>query len=150
MFTADHEAAAGELVRVCEAGGRIGMANWTPTGLVGQFFKTIGSFVPPPTGVRSPAEWGTAERLGELFTSNVKTIEVEPRTFAVRFRSPEHWIALWREIYGPLHKAFGALDAQGQDGLTRALVDVIESHNRADDGTVVAEAEYLEVVVHRR
>jgi 2-polyprenyl-3-methyl-5-hydroxy-6-metoxy-1,4-benzoquinol methylase len=150
MFTADQDAAASELSRVCKPGGRIGLANWTPTGLVGQLFKTIGSFVPPPPGVRSPALWGTHERLGELFARDVKTIEIESRTFNFRFRSPEHWIGLWREVYGPLHKAFDALDESGQAALTAAVTDVIGQHNVATDGTVVAPAEYLEVVVTRR
>jgi SAM-dependent methyltransferase len=150
MFTADQDAAASELIRVCKPGGRIGLANWTPTGLVGQLFKTIGGFVPPPAGVRSPALWGTHERLGELFDRDVKTMEIESRTFNFRFRSPEHWIGLWREVYGPLHKAFGALDESGQNALAAAVTDVIGQHNVATDGTVVAPAEYLEVVVTRR
>ena len=150
MFTADHEAAASELVRVCKPGGKIGLANWTPGGLVGQVFKTIGGFVPPPAGVRSPAEWGSAGRIGELFSRGVQTIDIEPRTFNFRFRSPEHWISLWREIYGPLHKAFGALDADGKAELAAALTEVIEAHNVATDGTVVAPAEYVEVVVTKR
>ena len=150
MFTADQDAAASELIRVCKPGGRIGLANWTPTGLAGQLFKTIGGFVPPPAGVRSPALWGTQERLGELFARDVKTIEIESRTFNFRFRSSEHWIGLWREVYGPLHKAFGALDESGQDALAAAVTDVIGQHNVATDGTVVAPAEYLEVVVTRR
>lgn len=150
MFTADQQAAADELVRVCKPGGRIGLANWTPGGLVGQLFKTIGSFVPPPAGVRSPVAWGTQERIAELFSRDVKTIEIESRTFTFRFHSPEHWIGYWREVYGPLHKAFETLDADGQQRLSQAIHAVIDEHNRATDGTVVAPAEYLEVIVTKR
>lgn len=151
MFTANQEAAAAELLRVTRPGGRIGLANWTPTGFVGQLFKTIGGFVPPPPpGVRSPAEWGTADRLAELFPRNVKTIEIERRTFAFRYRSPAEWLTLWRAVYGPVHKAFGALDESGQAELAQALVDLVGKHNDADDGTMVAHGEYLEVIVTKR
>jgi ubiquinone/menaquinone biosynthesis C-methylase UbiE len=150
MFTPDQQTAAAELLRVTRPGGRIGLANWTPTGFVGQLFKTIGGFVPPPPGVRSPAEWGTADRLAELFSRDVKTIEIEPRTFAFRYRSPEEWLTLWRAVYGPVHKAFGALDESGQAELAQALLDLVEKHNDADDGTMVAHGEYVEVIVTKR
>ena len=150
MFTANQESAAAELLRVTRSGGRIGLANWTPTGFVGRLFKTIGGFVPPPAGVRSPAEWGTDGRLAELFSRDVKTIEIERRTFAFRYHSPEEWLTLWRAVYGPMHKAFGALDESGQAELAHALLDLVEKHNDADDGTMVAHGEYLEVIVTKR
>src|SRR4051794_7265597 len=65
MFTPDQERAASELVRVCKRGGKIGLANWTPDGFVGQLFKTIGKHTPPPAGAKSPALWGTPARLTE-------------------------------------------------------------------------------------
>ena len=67
MFTPDQERAAAEMVRVCKHGGKIGLANWTPAGFVGQIFKTIGKHVAPPPGVKSPALWGTPARIAELF-----------------------------------------------------------------------------------
>ena len=67
MFTPNQERAAAEMMRVCRAGGKIGLANWTPNGFIGQIFKTLGARLPPPAGVRSPALWGTRERLMELF-----------------------------------------------------------------------------------
>ena len=150
MFTPNQETAAAELLRVTRPGGRIGLANWTPTGFVGQLFKAIGGFVPPPAGVRSPAQWGTSDRLAELFSRDVKTIEVESRTFAFRYRSPQEWLTLWRAVYGPVHKAFGTLDEAGQGELAHALLDLVEAHNSADDGTMVAHSEYLEVIVTKR
>ena len=91
-----------------------------------------------------------SDRLAELFTRDVKTIEVESRTFAFRYRSPEEWLTLWRAVYGPVHKAFGTLDEAGQGGLAQALLDLVEAHNSADDGTMVAHSEYLEVIVTKR
>lgn len=150
MFTPDQEAAASEMLRVTRSGGRIGLANWTPDGFVGGLFTTIGGFLPPPPGVRSPAQWGTADRLAELFSRDVKSIGVESRTFAFRYRSPMEWLTLWRAVYGPMHKAFAALDEHDQAKLTEALIALVERHNTADDGTMVAHSEYLEVVVTKR
>ncbi|MGI9659584.1 MAG: class I SAM-dependent methyltransferase [Gaiellaceae bacterium] len=150
MFTPDQEQAASELVRVTRPGGRVGLANWTPSGFVGELFKTLGSFVAPPAGIRSPALWGTQDRLAELFATGVRTIEIEPRTFVFRYRSPQHWLDLWREVYGPLHKAFGALDETAQAQLSDALLAVVDSRNLANDGTMVVPGEYLEVVITKR
>jgi ubiquinone/menaquinone biosynthesis C-methylase UbiE len=150
MFTPDQEAAAAELLRVTRPGGRIGLANWTPTGFIGQLFKTLGGFVPPPAGVRSPATWGTADRLAELFARDVKTIQHETRTFAFRYPSPEAWLTLWRAVYGPLHKAFGTLDDAGQTALTDAVLALVHEHNAADDGTMVVHSDYLEAILTKR
>ena len=150
MFTPDQEAAAAELLRVARPGGRIGLANWTPTGFIGQLLKTIGAFVPPPAGVRSPLEWGTADRLTELFSRDVRTIEVEPQTFAFRYPSPDAWLTLWRDVYGPLHKAFGSLDRGARPELSHAVLELVDAHNDADDGTMVVRSEYLEAIVTKR
>lgn len=149
MFTADQEAAAAELLRVTRPGGRVGLANWTPTGFIGQVFRTVGSFVPPPAGVRSPALWGTSERLAELF-GGAASLEVEPRTFAFRYRSPQHWVDLFRDLYGPVHKAFAALDEPGQERLEAALLDLIAANNAATDGTMVVHSDYVEAIVRVR
>lgn len=109
MFTPDQGRAAAEMLRVCRPGGRIGLANWTPQGFIGQLFKLLGGYLPPPAGVRSPALWGTEDRLRELFPGVAVT--AAPRTFNFRYRSPAHWIEVFRTFYGPVHKAFLALDA---------------------------------------
>jgi SAM-dependent methyltransferase len=150
MFTPDPARAAAELLRVCRPCGRIGLANWTPDGLVGQLFKTIGKHVPPPAGVQSPALWGTSARLTELFGASARAIVSEPRHFVFRYRSPQHWLEVFRSTYGPVLKAFGALDAAAQRALGEDLLQLITRFNRADDGTVVAPSEYLEVVITRR
>ncbi len=148
MFSPDAERVASEMLRVCRPGGRIGMANWTPEGFVGQLFKTLGRHVPPPAGVASPALWGTRERIDALFGAHA-TVHTETCQFAMRYRSPDHWIEVFRRYYGPLHKAFGALDAAGQAALTEDLRAVIARFNRAHDGSVVAPSDYLQVVITR-
>src|SRR5262249_44498118 len=90
MFAPDQERAAAEMVRVCKHGGKIGLANWTPAGFIGQLFKTIGKHVPPPAGVQSPALWGTPARIAELFGSHATSVKSTPRTFVFRYRSPAH------------------------------------------------------------
>ena len=149
MFTPDQDRAAAELVRVCRRGGKIGLANWTPDGFIGHLFKTIGRHVPPPAGVRSPILWGTRERLAELFAPHGAAVEATPRMFVFRYRSPEHWLEVFRTFYGPAQKTFDSLDAQGQAALTRDLLDLARRFNRADDGTMAAPSGYLEVVVTR-
>ena len=150
MFTPNQERAAGELVRVCRPGGKIGLANWTPEGFIGQLFKTIGRHVSQPTGVKSPALWGTQARLNELFAAHSTRIDITPQTYAWRYRSADHWLDMWRTVYGPLQKAFGTLDSAGQDRLTAELLALIARFNIVDDGTMVVHGDYLEVVVHKR
>jgi ubiquinone/menaquinone biosynthesis C-methylase UbiE len=149
MFTPDQDKAAGELSRVCRPGGRIGLANWTPDGFIGQLFKTIGQHVPPPAGLRPPSLWGTVDRLEEMFGDH-GTVEATKRVFVFRYRSAGHWIEVFRTWYGPVHKAFAALSAEGQNQLDKDLTDLIGRFNRATDGTMVVPSDYLEVVVRKR
>jgi ubiquinone/menaquinone biosynthesis C-methylase UbiE len=150
MFTPNQEQAAGELLRVCKAGGKIGLANWTPDGFIGQLFKTLGKYVAPPAGAKSPALWGTRARLVELFGSAAASIKTEPRHFVFRYRSPEHFLDVFKTYYGPMLKAFAALDGTGQQGLRRDLIALIGSMNRAEDGSMVLPSEYLEIVIAKR
>jgi SAM-dependent methyltransferase len=147
MFTPDQDKAAAEMARACKPGGRIGLANWTPASFVGQIFKTMGKYLPPPAGVKSPALWGTEERLHELFGERLESIEIERRNFLFRYHSANHWLEVFRTYYGPMHKSFGALDAGKQEELATDLVALAESFNRATDGTLVAPSEYIEVVI---
>jgi len=149
MFTADHDKAAGEMLRVCRSGGKIGMANWTPEGFIGQLFKTLGKHLPPPAGVKSPALWGTRSRLDEMF-GKAGEIDAQPRMFVFRYRSPEHWLEVFKTFYGPMLKAFAALDAAKQDALRNDLLALVRQFNRATDGTVAVRSEYLEVVITKR
>lgn len=147
MFTPDQDKAAAEMARACKPGGRIGLANWTPASFVGEIFKTMGRYLPPAAGVKSPALWGTEARLRELFGERLDSIAIEHRNFVFRYRNVAHWLEVFRTFYGPMHKAFGALDATQQESLATDLIALAERFNRATDGTLVAPSEYVEVVI---
>lgn len=149
MFTPDQDRAAAELLRVCKPGGRIGLACWTPEGFIGQLFKTIGKHLPPPAGIKSPALWGTRARLDELFGQG-HDIVTESRYFTFRYRSPQHFLDIFREYYGPVLKAFAALDDAGKQALAQDIIDLVERFNRSGDGTMVVPSEYLEVIITKR
>jgi ubiquinone/menaquinone biosynthesis C-methylase UbiE len=149
MFTPDQDRAAAELVRVCRCGGKIGLANWTPEGFIGQVFKTLGKHLPPPPGVRSPALWGTRPRIAELFEPHATSIKSAQRHFVFRYRSPEHWLDVFRAYYGPMHKAFAALESAAQSALQRDLLTIVGQFNRSGDGSMVVPSEYLEIAVTR-
>ncbi|MFM0228366.1 class I SAM-dependent methyltransferase [Paraburkholderia dipogonis] len=150
MFTPNQEKAASELARVCKPGGKIGLANWTPDSFIGQVFKTIGKYLPPPPGLKSPALWGTRARLDELFHGNVRSVAVTSREFMFRYRSPAHWLEVFRNYYGPINKAFAAMDDERQAAFQRDLMTLMESRNRSGDGTLVLPSEYLEIVMVRQ
>jgi ubiquinone/menaquinone biosynthesis C-methylase UbiE len=149
MFTPDQDRAAAELVRVCRHGGKIGLANWTPEGFIGQLFKTIGRYLPPPAGVKSPAAWGTRARLAELFEIHAASVTSAQRHFVFRYRSPQHWLDIFRTYYGPVLKAFAALEHGQQAALERDLLALVGEFNRSGDATMVVPAEYLQIVVAR-
>jgi ubiquinone/menaquinone biosynthesis C-methylase UbiE len=150
MFTPDQEKAASELARVCVPGGRIGLANWTPESFIGQLFKTIGKYIPPAPGVKSPALWGTKARLEELFAKSAREIRTTSRQFTFRYHAPEHWIEVFRTYYGPMNKTYAALDAEKQAAFTRDLLALMERGNRSGDGSLVLPSEYLEVVIETK
>lgn len=149
MFTPDQDRAACELVRVCKRGGKIGLANWTPDGFIGQLFKTIGKHMPPPAGVKSPALWGSRARIAELFEPHGTSIKSAQRNFVFRYRSPDHWLDVFKTYYGPVLKTFAALDPAKQEALQHDLLTLVGQFNRANDGTMVVPSEYLEIVVTR-
>ena len=150
MFTPDHRRAAGELLRVVRDGGRIGLANWTPEGFIGRLFKLIGAHLPPPAGLKSPALWGTEAHLQELFGERAAAIRCERKHFAFRYRSAAHFLQVFRDTYGPTHKAFAALDADGQRALAGEITALLESLNVAGPHSLVVPSEYLEVVITTR
>ncbi len=146
MFTPNQAQAASELIRVCRLGGKIGLANWTPEGFIGRLFKTIGRYVPPAPGVKSPALWGTKGRLDDLFGAKA-TVAAESKDFAFRYKSPKHWVEVFRTYYGPVLKAFAAIDPKAREALEADLYALLDEFNVAKDGTLVVPSAYLEVVV---
>ena len=149
MFTPNQVRAAGELLRVVKSGGRIGLANWTPDGFIGELFRLVGRFVPPPAGIESPATWGTETRLVELFGPYARHIHTERKQFVFREYSAESWIDTFRMYYGPVHKAFLVLDLDGQKALHDALLDLLARYNRGGEHSLVVPGDYLEVVIER-
>ena len=144
MFAPDQERAAAELLRVCRPGGVVALANWTPTGAVAEFFAITAQFVPPPAGLRSPMEWGSAARLRDLFGG--RPLRMADRMVLKHDRTPEAFVDTYRTQYGPTVRAFQALD----DAVTEyaaALRGIAERYNRATDGTVAAAFAYVTVVV---
>jgi SAM-dependent methyltransferase len=149
MFTPDHTRPAREMLRVVREGGRIGLANWTPEGFIGQLFKVIGNYIPAPVGLKSPALWGTEPHIVELFGRQATDIRTVRRNFNFRYRSAAHWIQIFRDFYGPTLKAFAALDSAGQDALEIDITALLNRCNIAGPASLVVPSEYLEVVITR-
>lgn len=147
MFAPNQLKAASEMLRVCRPGGKIGMANWTAEGFIGQLFKTLGKHVAPPPGVNSPAQWGSRAWIEEVFAAKVLSITINDRAFVFRYRSPEHFVEFFRSYYGPVHKAFLALEPPGQTALAAGLHTTIERFNTATDGSMRVPSGYAEVII---
>jgi len=147
MFAPNQARAAAEMLRVVKPGGRIGLANWTPDGMIGELFKLIGRFVPPPAGLKSPAAWGTETRLVELFGPSAADIKTQRKPYVFRYRSAEHWIEVFRTYYGPVNKAFAALEPAKQQELHDAIAALLARFDRGRGVALVAPSDYLEVVI---
>ena len=135
---------------VLRDGGRIGLANWKPEGFIGQLFKVIGAYLPPQSGLKSPALWGTEPHIVELFGPQAADIRCTRKHFNFRYASSAHWVQVFRDFYGRMHKAFAALDAGKQVELERDIVALLQRLNVAGKSSLVVPAEYLEVVVEKR
>ncbi|PHV14017.1 SAM-dependent methyltransferase [Janthinobacterium sp. BJB303] len=150
MFAPDHRRAASEMLRMLRPGGRIGMANWTPDGFIGQLFRIIGKYVPPPAGVTSPARWGEEAYLRDLFGRGAEQVHAQRKFFNFRYASAAHWLQVFRDYYGPVHKAYAALDQAGARALEQDLTTLLERSNTAGAHSLVVPAEYLEVIINKR
>jgi SAM-dependent methyltransferase len=149
MFAPNQEQVASELLRVCRRGGRIGLANWTPEGWIGEMLRVVGRHVPPPPGVRPGTRWGSEDGIRELLGAGLASLQMTRQTFTWRFASPRQYLHLFRTCYGPTVKAFAALDETGQQALADDLLAALERYARQSNGTLLAPAEYLEVVAVR-
>jgi ubiquinone/menaquinone biosynthesis C-methylase UbiE len=147
MFTPEHHRAASELLRVTRSGGRIGLANWTPEGFLGDLFRVIGGFIPAPPGTKPAVLWGSEPHIVELFGSQARDIRCVRRHYNFRYRSAAHWIEVFRTYYGPTHKAYAALDAAKQAHLTEAITELLERKNVGGPSSLVVPGEYLEIVI---
>lgn len=149
MFTPNQEQAAQEMLRVVRPGGKIGLANWTPESFIGQLFKTIGKYVPPAPGLKSPALWGTRAHVEALFGPEA-AVAAESRHFVFRYKSPTHMLEIFRSYYGPVLKAFAAIDPPARESLEKDIRALMDKFNTAKDGTLVVRSEYLEVIATRK
>ena len=150
MFAPDQERAAGELLRVCRPGGRVGLANWTPDGFAGELGSLFGSYLPPSPGLKPPALWGTEERLRELLGDGVEDLRISRRSFVFRYRSVAHYFEVLRGQLGPTRETFLALEPVVRERLAGDVVDLVGRFNRSGDDTLVVPSDYLEVVATRR
>ncbi len=147
MFTPRHQQSALEMLRVCRSKGKIGLANWTPDGFIGELFKIIAGYVPPPKEMPSPALWGAKAHIARLFEQRADSITAKVKQFVFRYRSADHWIDVFRTYYGPLLKTFEALDTLSREALTADLKILIARFNMACDGTMVVPGDYLEAII---
>jgi SAM-dependent methyltransferase len=150
MFAPNHAKAASELLRVCRPGGRIALGSWTPTGFIGDLFRTTAKHVPPPAGVASPMLWGTESHLRDLFGEEISSLETTERTYTFRLPSAEHFVTFFRLWYGPTLKAFATLDDEGREALEADLIELARSHDRLDGNALAIPATYLEAIAERR
>ena len=149
IFAADQQRAADELLRVCRPGGRIGLTCWTPTGLIGSNQQVVGRYLPPPPGAARPLAWGTPERVRDLLGDRVSGLTFRLRETDMCGASAAERVEFNRTYMGPTRAAFARLDPATQEKLAIDLAADLERFNRATDGTLVAAAEYLEVVAVR-
>ncbi|MEM7755552.1 MAG: class I SAM-dependent methyltransferase [Planctomycetota bacterium] len=147
MFTADQQAAAGELMRVCRPGGTIGMANWTPDSFVGRLFKIIGAHTNAPASAPKPPVWGTEAWLRDTFGARADAVSITPRDFVFYHRSPKEFVDFFRTWYGPTLRVFESLGQDGGAALEHDFLELIHDCNAATDGTMKVPSGYLEVVI---
>jgi SAM-dependent methyltransferase len=150
MFAPDQERAAGELLRVCRTGGKIGLTNWTPDGYSGEMFRLIAQYVPPPPQLKPPTRWGTDAGLRELFGTGITDLRATRRSVIWRYPSPQYWLDYFRTYFGPTKRTFEALDAKRQEQLGQDMLHLMGRYNRSGDETLVIPGDYLEVVATRR
>jgi SAM-dependent methyltransferase len=150
MFAPNHERAAAELLRVTRPGGTIALASWAPDSFIGDLFRTTAKHVPQPAGLQPPGLWGKEEHVFSLLGEGLSDLSAERRTYTFRYRSPEHFVDVFRTYYGPTHKAFAALDQNGQEQLSADLAALVERCDRLEgEDAVAVPADYLEIVATR-
>jgi SAM-dependent methyltransferase len=147
MFTADHQRAVDELVRVCRPGGRIAIASWTPSGFIGQLLKTVSRHAPPPPGALPPTRWGDDETVRELLGDRV--VSLTTSTVTQRFPSAEYFADFFLTHYGPTHAAAARLDEVARRAFREDMITLADASNAASGDTLVSDWEYLVAVADK-
>lgn len=149
MFAPRPDVVAAELTRVCRPGGMIAMANWTPTGFVGEMFKTIAKHI-APSGMPSPVLWGDEAAVRDRLREGISDLKLARRIYHFDYPfPPAEVVDFYRTNYGPMSRAFASLDDNGQEKLRSELVSLWSAHNKAKENTTMVDAEYLEVIATR-
>ncbi|HEX6457236.1 MAG TPA: methyltransferase domain-containing protein [Solirubrobacterales bacterium] len=152
MFAPHHQLAADELVRVCRPEGKIGLLSWTPEGMIGALFKTMGQFMPaPPPGVQPPPLWGSEEHQRGLFGDKVEFERAERGVLEVTaFEQPDDYGEHFKQRYGPTIVARANAEKEGrEEEFDQALSDFCAEWNRGGGEEARFEMEYL-ITVGRR
>jgi len=146
MFAPDHEAVAGELARVVKPGGRIALANWTPTGGLAKMFAVMAPYMPAPPP-SSPFDWGSESRVTELLGDTFE-LQLEEHVSTLRVPSGEDYWELFSTSYGPTKTLADSLGERRED-LHRDWVEFFETNYR-DNGEIAHTREFLLVLGTRR
>ena len=147
MFAARPERAASELLRVVRSGGRIAMANWTPSSFIGEMLRTTARYAPPPAGLPSPLLWGTEQAVRERLGRGLSALSLTRRIMTFEYAlDPAGVVSEFIQWYGPTLRVFASLDDAARGALRAELEALWSDHNRATDGTTRVQSEYLEVV----
>jgi ubiquinone/menaquinone biosynthesis C-methylase UbiE len=151
IFAPDPHKTAAEMARVCRPGGKIAMANWTPDSMLGELFRLLARYSAPGSRVDAPVEWGDEEVLAERLGPYVQDLRVQRRAVQLRAQSAEHWVEFMRTQFGPAIEAFEYSNSPAsQKALAGEMGELIRKHNCAQNGTILGNSEYLEVVATRR
>jgi ubiquinone/menaquinone biosynthesis C-methylase UbiE len=148
MFAPDQVRAAAELLRVCRPGGTVALASWTPEGFIGDLFRLVGKFAPPPAGVQPPALWGSEEHVRRLL-AGAADARAERSTFTFRFGTAEEFTDFFITHYGPTLKAAESLDPVARERFREEFIELVRSHDDDVEGSVAVAAEYLTVIATR-
>ncbi len=146
MFAPGHAAAARELVRVCRPGGTIGLCCWTPDGPTARFFASIAEHMPPPPAdFQPPLLWGSEPHVKALLEPLGVSLQLRRKVMTLRFASPEIWLELYEQNFGPIVTARATLGDRWP-AARAGILEFAKSTNHAKDGTMAHEYEYLETI----
>jgi len=150
MFAPDQARAASELLRVCNPGGILGLANWTPEGAIGELFRITARYAQAPSDLPSPLGWGTESGLRELFGSRLSAPRFRRLHVVEYFHSPGHALQIFRTLFGPVRTTFEALPEPAQHEMAEEIRHHFSTNSVATNGTLACSLEYLEVIAEVR